>query len=54
MAPLAGRPPFGTDERDSYYDEDHKPVQPRRQHPPAQKDIRTSAYDVYALTVFLL
>ncbi|KAF7329813.1 hypothetical protein MKEN_00244700 [Mycena kentingensis (nom. inval.)] len=45
MAPLAGKPPFATDDDDDVFDT----PQPRRRPPPAQKPgaARTSAYDVY-------
>ncbi|KAH9851598.1 hypothetical protein C2E23DRAFT_829832 [Lenzites betulinus] len=46
--PLAGRPPFATDEPDSIYDQ-RQPEQTRRlrQQPPADPNARTSAYNVY-------
>ncbi|KAI0366625.1 hypothetical protein BV20DRAFT_633703 [Pilatotrama ljubarskyi] len=46
--PLAGRPPFATDEPDSMYDQ-RQPEQTRRlrQPPPADPNARTSAYNVY-------
>ncbi|TEB40227.1 hypothetical protein FA13DRAFT_1784818 [Coprinellus micaceus] len=47
--PLAGRPPFATDEPDAYYD-DKDAAAPRRRAPPPKPDNpnkRTSAYDVY-------
>lgn len=46
--PLAGRPPFATDEPDSMYDQ-RQPEQTRRlrQQPPANPNARTSAYNVY-------
>ncbi|KAI1794812.1 hypothetical protein LXA43DRAFT_994387 [Ganoderma leucocontextum] len=46
--PLAGRPPFATDEPDSVY-EQHRPEQTRRvrQPPPADPNKRTSAYNMY-------
>ncbi|KAJ7195486.1 hypothetical protein GGX14DRAFT_376905 [Mycena pura] len=45
MAPLAGRPPFATDEPDTIYQTSPQP----RSRPPAQpvQPGRTSAYDVY-------
>ncbi|KAI0820418.1 hypothetical protein BC628DRAFT_856906 [Trametes gibbosa] len=46
--PLAGRPPFATDEPDYIYDQ-HQPEQTRRlrQQPPADPNARTSAYNMY-------
>ncbi|KAI8978841.1 hypothetical protein BD414DRAFT_494569 [Trametes punicea] len=46
--PLAGRPPFATDEPDSIYDQ-RQPQQTRRmrQQPPVDPNARTSAYNVY-------
>ncbi|TEB20920.1 hypothetical protein FA13DRAFT_1800523 [Coprinellus micaceus] len=47
--PLAGRPPFATDEPDAYYD-DKDAAAPMRRAPPPKPDNpnkRTSAYDVY-------
>ncbi|KAJ7147153.1 hypothetical protein C8R43DRAFT_1012139 [Mycena crocata] len=45
MAPLAGRPPFATDEPDTFY---QTSPQPRQRQPQQQsKEKRTSAYDVY-------
>ncbi|KJA20155.1 hypothetical protein HYPSUDRAFT_78460 [Hypholoma sublateritium FD-334 SS-4] len=46
MAPLAGKPPFATDEPDSYY-EAPKATPRLRQPKPADPNARTSAYDVY-------
>ena len=44
MAPLAPKPPFATDEPDSYY----ASPQPRlRQPPPPDPNQRTSAYNLY-------
>lgn len=50
--PLAGRPPFATDEPDSMYDQ-RQPEQTRRlrQQPPANPNARTSAYNVYVLSL---
>ncbi|KAG6831347.1 hypothetical protein H0H92_011262 [Tricholoma furcatifolium] len=46
--PLAGRPPYATDEPDSFYES--APPQPRvRQAPPPNPNERSSAYDVYGL-----
>ncbi|KAK7048551.1 hypothetical protein R3P38DRAFT_2505657 [Favolaschia claudopus] len=45
MAPLAGRPPFATDEPDTFYQTSPQPrLRAPQQQPPAN---RTSAYDVY-------
>ncbi|KAJ6621807.1 hypothetical protein B0H10DRAFT_2214865 [Mycena sp. CBHHK59/15] len=45
MAPLAGRPPFATDEPDTFYESS---PQPRPRPPPQQQPAkRSSAYDVY-------
>ncbi|KAF7365002.1 hypothetical protein MVEN_00371300 [Mycena venus] len=45
MAPLAGRPPFATDEPETFY---QTSPQPRARAPPQQPPAkRTSAYDVY-------
>ena len=53
MAPLAGKPPFATDEPDSYY-EVPKATPRLRQPKPADLNARTSAYDVYVQVLFLL
>lgn len=51
MAPLAGKPPFATDEPDSFYETPRAP-QPRvRQPAPPNPNNRTSAYDVYVTNV---
>jgi len=51
MAPLAGKPPFATDEPDSFYETPRAP-QPRiRQPAPPNPNNRTSAYDVYVLNM---
>ena len=48
MAPLAPKPPFATDEPDSYYEQ----PQPRiRQPPPPDPNQRTSAYNLYVQRV---
>lgn len=44
--PLAGRPPFATDEPDSFY-ETPQPQRRIRQPAPPNPNARTSAYDVY-------
>jgi len=44
--PLAGRPPFATDEPDSTY-QDPTPQRRLRQKPPTDPNSRSSAYDVY-------
>jgi len=46
MAPLAGRPPYATDEPDSIY-ETPKPIRRVRLQVPEEPDKRTTAYDVY-------
>ncbi|KAK0188131.1 hypothetical protein F5146DRAFT_1141581 [Armillaria mellea] len=46
MAPLAGRPPYATDEPDSFY-ETPQPQRRMRQPQPANPNNRSSAYDVY-------
>ncbi|KAF8895601.1 hypothetical protein BD779DRAFT_1668846 [Infundibulicybe gibba] len=46
MAPLAGKPPFATDEPDSFY-ESPAPQRRVRQQPPPDPNKRSSAYDVY-------
>ncbi|TFK33019.1 hypothetical protein BDQ12DRAFT_450788 [Crucibulum laeve] len=46
MAPLAGRPPFATDEPDSFY-ESPPPQRRIRQPKPEDNNKRSSAYDVY-------
>lgn len=45
MAPLAGRPPYATDEPDSIY-ETPKPVRKVRLQVPDEPNKRTTAYDV--------
>ncbi|KAI0771141.1 hypothetical protein BD413DRAFT_604494 [Trametes elegans] len=46
--PLAGKPPFATDEPDSVYDQhQHNQTRRMRQQPPANPNDRTSAYNVY-------
>lgn len=47
--PLAGRPPFATDD-DSVYDKQPQPAHTKRirQPPPPNPNARTSAYNVYA------
>ncbi|PPR02823.1 hypothetical protein CVT24_002236 [Panaeolus cyanescens] len=45
MAPLAGKPPFATDEPDSYYESSPQPR--TRPPPPDNPNKRSSAYDVY-------
>ncbi|KAF9046204.1 hypothetical protein BJ165DRAFT_1134679 [Panaeolus papilionaceus] len=48
MAPLAGKPPFATDEPDSYYESSSSSPQRRvRPPPPDNPNKRTSAYNVY-------
>ncbi|KAF8965963.1 hypothetical protein BDZ97DRAFT_1756967 [Flammula alnicola] len=47
MAPLAGKPPFATDEPDSFYETPRAPQPRLRQPAPADPNKRTSAYDVY-------
>ncbi|KAF8891940.1 hypothetical protein CPB84DRAFT_1783880, partial [Gymnopilus junonius] len=47
MPPLAGKPPFATDEPDSFYETPRQPAQRVRQPPPDDPNKRTSAYDVY-------
>ncbi|KAJ7451535.1 hypothetical protein FB451DRAFT_700852 [Mycena latifolia] len=44
MAPLAGRPPFATDEPETFYQSSPQPRRAPQQQPPPK---RTSAYDVY-------
>ncbi|KAK0441545.1 hypothetical protein EV421DRAFT_1736597, partial [Armillaria borealis] len=51
MAPLAGRPPYATDEPDSFY-ETPQPQRRMRQPQPANPNNRSSAYDVYVQTEF--
>lgn len=47
---LAGKPPFATDEPDSFYES-----KPRlRQQPPPYPTQRSSAYDVYVPVAFLI
>lgn len=46
MAPLAGRPPYATDEPDSFY-ETPQPQRRMRQPQPANPNNRSSAYNVY-------
>ncbi|KAF8628637.1 hypothetical protein AX15_003771 [Amanita polypyramis BW_CC] len=46
MPPLAGRPPYATDEPDSTY-EASQPTRRIRQHPPEDLNKRTTAYDLY-------
>ncbi|KAK0464328.1 uncharacterized protein EV420DRAFT_1637898 [Desarmillaria tabescens] len=46
MAPLAGRPPYATDEPDSFY-ETPQPQRRMRQPQPENPNNRSSAYDVY-------
>lgn len=53
MAPLAGKPPFATDEPDSYY-EAPKATPRLRQPKPADPNARTSAYDVCVQARFSL
>ncbi|KAF9470958.1 hypothetical protein BDN70DRAFT_617338 [Pholiota conissans] len=47
MAPLAGKPPFATDEPDSYYETPRAPQPRLRQPKPEDPNKRSSAYDVY-------
>lgn len=47
MAPLAGKPPYATDEPDSFYESSPAPQRRVRQQPPADPNKRTSAYDMY-------
>ncbi|TFK73648.1 hypothetical protein BDN72DRAFT_761361 [Pluteus cervinus] len=44
---LAGKPPFATDEPDSYYESSSAPQRRVRQPRPEDPNKRTSAYDVY-------
>ncbi|KAG6888732.1 hypothetical protein C0995_006384 [Termitomyces sp. Mi166 len=45
--PLAGRPPYATDEPDSFYESAPAPHRRLRQPAPPNPNDRTSAYDVY-------
>ncbi|KAG7088213.1 hypothetical protein E1B28_012230 [Marasmius oreades] len=47
MAPLAGRPPFATNEPDSYYEPQPGPQRRYRQPGPPNPNDRTSAYAMY-------
>jgi hypothetical protein len=47
MAPLAGKPPFATDEPDSYYESQPPTLRKARPPPPPNPNARTSAYNVY-------
>lgn len=47
MAPLAGKPPFATDEPDSFYESAPAPQRRVRQPAPPNPNDRTSAYNVY-------
>ncbi|KAF8157881.1 hypothetical protein B0H34DRAFT_797324 [Crassisporium funariophilum] len=47
MAPLAGKPPFATDEPESFYESSPQPQRRVRQPAPADPNKRSSAYDVY-------
>ncbi|KAF8645172.1 hypothetical protein AX16_007999 [Volvariella volvacea WC 439] len=45
--PLAGKPPYATDEPDSYYESSPAPQRRVRQPAPEDPNKRTSAYDMY-------
>lgn len=47
--PLAGRPPFATDEPDSVYESSPGPQRRVRMQAPPDPNGRTSAYDVYVI-----
>ncbi|THV03048.1 hypothetical protein K435DRAFT_652130 [Dendrothele bispora CBS 962.96] len=47
MAPLAGKPPFATDEPDSFYETPNHPQRRVRQPAPPDPNSRTSAYNMY-------
>ncbi|KXN81800.1 hypothetical protein AN958_03726 [Leucoagaricus sp. SymC.cos] len=47
MAPLAGKPPFATDEPDSFYESSPAPQRRIRQPAAPDPNSRTSAYNVY-------
>jgi hypothetical protein len=52
--PLAGRPPFATDEPDSVYDDSEARTNPRRLRQPSPQNNRPdSTYDVYVLALTL-
>lgn len=53
MAPLAGRPPFATDEPDSFYESASVPQRRIPQPAPLNPNTRTSAYNVYVLCVLI-
>ena len=45
--PLAGKPPFATDEPESFYESPPHPQRRLRQPPPPDPNLRTSAYNLY-------
>ena len=47
MAPLAGKPPFATDEPESFYESGPHPQRRLRQPSPPSPNQRTSAYNLY-------
>ncbi|XP_006462527.1 hypothetical protein AGABI2DRAFT_193654 [Agaricus bisporus var. bisporus H97] len=47
MAPLAGKPPFATDEPDTFYESQPQAQRRARPPPPPNPNARTSAYNVY-------
>ncbi|RDB15212.1 hypothetical protein Hypma_004709 [Hypsizygus marmoreus] len=47
MAPLAGKPPYATDEPDTFYESSPAPQRRVRQQPPPDPNSRSSAYDMY-------
>lgn len=50
--PLAGRPPFATDDDSVYNNQQQAPTKRMRQPPPPDPNARTSAYNVY-VTLFI-
>jgi hypothetical protein len=51
MPPLAGKPPFATDEPDSFYESQPRMLRKARPPPPPNPNARTSAYNVYVLSI---
>jgi hypothetical protein len=51
MVSLTGKPPFATDEPDSFYESATRPQGRLRQPPPPDPNQRTSAYNLYVSSV---
>ena len=51
MAPLAGKPPFATDEPESFYESGPHPQRRLRQPSHPSPNQRTSAYNLYVQRV---